>query len=69
VLGSAIGVGTWGGNAAIAVGWVLYVERFVNTGHSRVFTIALVIAGIWAAAGINLAGVHSMGRTQIGGGP
>src|SRR5688572_1826246 len=25
----------WAGNAAIAVGWVLYVEVFVNTGHNR----------------------------------
>src|SRR6186997_3502688 len=24
----------WAGNAAIAVGWVLYVEEFVNTGHN-----------------------------------
>ena len=25
----------WAGNAAIAVGWVLYVEQFVNKGHNR----------------------------------
>ncbi len=25
----------WAGNAAIAVGWVLYVEVFVNTGHNK----------------------------------
>ena len=25
----------WAGNAAIAVGWVLYVEVFVNTGHEK----------------------------------
>src|SRR3954463_5608110 len=25
----------WAGNAAIAVGWVLYVEEFVNKGHDR----------------------------------
>src|SRR3974390_3207995 len=24
----------WAGNAAIAVGWVLYVEHFINTGHN-----------------------------------
>ena len=25
----------WAGNAAIAVGWVLYVEEFVNKDHNR----------------------------------
>ena len=30
----------WSGNAAIAVGWVLYVEQFVNKGHNRLGSIA-----------------------------
>ena len=43
---------TWAGNAAIATGWVLYVERFVNTGpRPRAATIVLTLAGIWAADG------------------
>jgi basic amino acid/polyamine antiporter, APA family len=56
---------TWGGNAAIATGWVLYLEHFVNTGHNVVFTIMLILAGIWLAVGINLLGVASMGRVQL----
>lgn len=56
---------TWGGNAAIATGWVLYVERFVNTGHEPTFTILLTLAGLWVAAAINLVGVKSMGRIQL----
>lgn len=56
---------SWAGNAAIAVGWVLYVERFVNTGHNKAVTIALTLAGIWIAAAINLRGVASMGRIQL----
>jgi APA family basic amino acid/polyamine antiporter len=56
---------TWGGNAAIATGWVLYVERFVNTGHNVVFTILLTLAGIAITAGINLLGVTAMGRVQL----
>ncbi|MET0694877.1 MAG: amino acid permease [Propionibacteriaceae bacterium] len=56
---------TWGGNAAIATGWVLYVERFVNTGHTKIFTVLLTLGGIWIAAAINLAGVKSMGRIQL----
>jgi basic amino acid/polyamine antiporter, APA family len=55
----------WAGNAAIATGWVLYVERFVNTGHGTAGTIALTLAGIWAAAVINLIGIRSMGRIQL----
>ena len=55
----------WAGNAAIATGWVLYVERFVNTGHGTTGTIALTLAGIWAAAVINLVGIRSMGRIQL----
>jgi basic amino acid/polyamine antiporter, APA family len=56
---------TWGGNAAIATGWVLYVERFVNTGHNKIITIVLTLAGIWLAVAINLAGLKSMGRIQL----
>src|SRR3984893_8277567 len=29
----------WAGNAAIAVGWVLYVEHFINTGHNKWFSV------------------------------
>jgi amino acid transporter len=33
----------WVGNAAIAVGWVLYLEHFINTGHNPVFSVLLVL--------------------------
>ena len=56
---------TWGGNAAIATGWVLYVERFVNTGHVTSVTILLTLAGIWLAVAINLAGIKRMGQIQL----
>jgi APA family basic amino acid/polyamine antiporter len=55
----------WAGNAAIAVGWVLYVEEFVNTGHSKWATILLVLLGLWIPAAINLSGVRNMGAVQI----
>src|SRR3954463_13543775 len=44
----------WAGNAAIAVGWVLYVEHFINTGHNPVFSVLLVLVGLWIPAAINL---------------
>ena len=51
----------WAGNAAIAVGWVLYVEHFINTGHNPVFSVLLVLVGLWIPAAINLSGVKNMG--------
>lgn len=55
----------WAGNAAIAVGWVLYVEQFVNTGHNRALSIVLVLIGLWIPALINMSGVRSMGWVQV----
>lgn len=55
----------WAGNAAIAVGWVLYVEEFVNTGHNKVASVALVLVGLWIPALINLSGVKNMGAVQV----
>jgi APA family basic amino acid/polyamine antiporter len=55
----------WAGNAAIAVGWVLYVEQFVNTGHKRIWSILLVLVGLWVPAAINLSGVKNMGLLQV----
>jgi APA family basic amino acid/polyamine antiporter len=55
----------WAGNAAIAVGWVLYVEQFVNKGHNRAGSILLVLVGLWLPAAINLSGVKNMGSVQV----
>ena len=55
----------WAGNAAIAVGWVLYVEVFVNKGHNRLFSVLLVLVGLWLPAAINLSGVKNMGSVQV----
>ncbi len=55
----------WAGNAAIAVGWVLYVEEFVNSDHNRLVSIALVLVGLWIPAFINLSGVKNMGSVQM----
>ena len=55
----------WAGNAAIAVGWVLYVEHFINKGHNTLFSIVLVLIGLWIPAVINLSGVKNMGAIQV----
>ena len=55
----------WAGNAAIAVGWVLYVEVFINKGQAKVWTVLLVLAGLWIPALINLSGLRNMGWFQI----
>jgi APA family basic amino acid/polyamine antiporter len=55
----------WAGNAAIAVGWVLYVEEFVNKGHNRLGSVLLVLVGLWIPAAINLSGIKNMGAVQV----
>jgi basic amino acid/polyamine antiporter, APA family len=55
----------WAGNAAIAVGWVLYLEVFVNKGHDKLWSILLVLVGLWLPALINLSGVKNVGAVQI----
>ena len=55
----------WSGNAAIVVGWVLYVEQFVNTGQDKVFSVVLALIGLWLPAVINLGGVRAMGTVQL----
>lgn len=55
----------WAGNAAIAVGWVLYVEHFINKDKNTLFSIVLVLIGLWIPAAINLSGVKNMGAIQV----
>jgi basic amino acid/polyamine antiporter, APA family len=55
----------WSGNAAIVVGWVLYVEEFVNTDQNKLFSIVLALIGLWLPAAINLVGVKAMGTVQL----
>jgi APA family basic amino acid/polyamine antiporter len=55
----------WAGNAGIAVGWVLYVEVFINKGQNKLVTILLVLVGLWIPAIINLSGVKNMGSVQV----
>src|SRR6201993_4416345 len=55
----------WAGNAAIAVGWVLYVEHFINKDQNKLFSILLVLVGLWLPAAVNLSGVKNMGSVQV----
>jgi APA family basic amino acid/polyamine antiporter len=55
----------WAGNAAIAVGWVLYVEVFINKGETKLWSILLVLAGLWIPAFINLSGLKNIGSFQV----
>src|SRR5215467_11181233 len=55
----------WAGNAAIAVGWVLYVEHFINKDHTKWITVLLVLAGLWLPAAVNLSGVKNIGSVQV----
>jgi len=55
----------WAGNAAIAVGWVLYVEHFINKGQNKLITVILVLVGLWLPAAVNLSGVKNIGSVQV----
>jgi APA family basic amino acid/polyamine antiporter len=55
----------WAGNAAIAVGWVLYVEHFVNKDHAKWASILLVLVGLWLPAFVNLSGAKNMASIQV----
>jgi APA family basic amino acid/polyamine antiporter len=55
----------WAGNAAIAVGWVFYVERFVNKDGAKFWSIAIALVGLWLPAAVNLTGLRNMGVFQV----
>jgi APA family basic amino acid/polyamine antiporter len=55
----------WAGNAAIAVGWVFYVEKFVNKGGSTFGGIVIALVGLWIPAAVNLSGVRNTGVFQL----
>ena len=55
----------WAGNAAIAVGWVFYVEKFLNKSGATGWSIVIALAGLWVPAMINLTGVRNMGVFQM----
>lgn len=55
----------WAGNAAIVVGWVYYVEHFVNKGSAVGWSVVIALIGLWIPAAINLSGVRQMGSFQV----
>ncbi|MEO6470164.1 MAG: amino acid permease [Aeromicrobium sp.] len=55
----------WAGNAAIAVGWVYYVEHFVNRGGSTSWSILIALVGLWVPAAVNLSGLRNVGSFQL----
>ncbi len=55
----------WSGNAAIVVGWVMYVQVFVNQGAIPVWSILIALVGLWIPAIINITGVKNMGAVQL----
>jgi APA family basic amino acid/polyamine antiporter len=55
----------WAGNAAIAVGWVFYVEHFINKGHATWASIVIALAGLWIPAAVNLTGVRNLSAFQV----
>ena len=60
----------WAGNAAIVVGWVLYVQYvlaiwFPDGAYNKLLGFLLGVVGLWLPAVINLTGVKNMGSVQL----
>ena len=55
----------WAGNAAIAVGWVYYVQHFIFKGGSTTASILIALAGLWIPAAVNLSGLRNVGAFQV----
>lgn len=55
----------WAGNAAIVVGWVMYVQVFINKGAIPAWSIVIALVGLWIPALINISGVKNMGAVQL----
>jgi APA family basic amino acid/polyamine antiporter len=55
----------WAGNAAIAVGWVFYVEKFVNPNGQWGWSMGIALVGLWLPAAVNLTGLRSVGAVQL----
>ncbi|MEO8748761.1 amino acid permease [Dermatophilaceae bacterium Sec6.4] len=55
----------WAGNAAIAVGWVYYVEKFINQGGGKFWTIVIALSALWIPALVNLTGIRNVGSFQV----
>lgn len=58
-------IGAWAGNAAIAVGWVYYVENFVNRDGNKIGSILIALLGLWIPAAVNLSGLRNVGSFQV----
>lgn len=55
----------WVSRAGMVVGWIFYVEVFINTGHNRVFSILIGMVGLWVPALINMSGMKNMASVQV----
>jgi basic amino acid/polyamine antiporter, APA family len=54
----------WAGNAAIVASWVLYVGALFSINPNSMGNWGIALAGLWIAAGVNLAGVRQMAWFQ-----
>ena len=41
------------------------MEHFINTGQNKLYSVLLVLVGLWIPAAINLSGVKNMGSVQV----
>ena len=55
----------WVSRAGMVVGWIFYVEVFINTSHNKFVSILIGMVGLWVPAIINMGGMRSMASVQV----
>ena len=55
----------WVSRAGMIVGWITYVQAFVNQGGNRWLSILIGLIGLWVPAWINLSGIKNMVFVQV----
>ncbi|MCU0292645.1 MAG: amino acid permease [Thermoanaerobaculaceae bacterium] len=55
----------WVSRAGMVVGWITYVQVFVNRDGDRGLSIAIGLLGLWVPALINLSGIRNIAAVQV----
>ncbi|MEI2716896.1 MAG: amino acid permease [Candidatus Nanopelagicales bacterium] len=55
----------WVSRAGMVVGWIVYVEVFVNTDRNVIGSMVIGMVGLWLPAAINISGLRNMASVQV----
>lgn len=55
----------WVSRSGMVVGWIVYVQVFINRDNNFLVSIAIGLVGLWLPALINLSGIKNMVTVQV----